>query len=284
MSSKITVAMVNQFSANVFHLSQQKGSRLSGSVRNEMQHAEFAFWERLGATNAVRKVSRHGDTPLVESDHSRRRVGLHDYEIADLIDTEDRIRTLIDPEGPYAQSFAYAMGRSKDDEIIDAALGTADTGKDGGTPVALPASQFIGAVQDGASPAALGDLDVKTLIKVKSLFGQNDVDEDIPLHIAVTQKQIDNLLRQTSITSSDYNTVKALVEGKVDYYMGFRFHRIQRLKTGGAGGSWCVQSSPIFWELPRYCRWRFCHPRCPPRQTQRQRGRDETHRRNRPAQ
>jgi hypothetical protein len=234
MSSLITEAFVKQYSANIFHLSQQKGSRLRSFVRSEAQKSKYEFFERLGATAAVLKASRHGDTPLMNSDHSRRRVGLADYEWADMIDNEDKIRTLIDPQSAYVQSAMMAMGRSMDDVIIEAALGTAYSGEEGATSVILPASQYVGAVVSGTP--AVSNLNVETLIRVKSKFGVNDVDSEIPLHIAVTQSQIDAMLGQTSVTSADYNNVKALVEGKVDTFMGFKFHRIQRLPTAGSGG------------------------------------------------
>jgi len=232
MSSLITEAFVKQYSANIFHLSQQKGSKLRSFVRSEMQKGKYEFFERLGATAAVLKASRHGDTPLMNSDHSRRRVGLADYEWADMIDNEDKIRTLIDPQSAYVQSAMMAMGRSMDDVIIEAALGTAYSGEEGATSVVLPASQFIGAV----ASSAVSNLNVATLIKIKSKFGVNDVDAEIPLHIAVTQSQIDALLGDSQVTSADYNNVKALVEGKVDSFMGFKFHRLQRLPTSGSGG------------------------------------------------
>jgi hypothetical protein len=232
MSSLITQAFVAQFTANIFHLSQQKGSRLRGFVRNEKQQGNVEYFERLGATAAVKKTNRHGDTPLVNSDHSRRAVYLNDYEWADLIDKQDKVRTLIDPANPYVQSAMMALGRSMDDEIIAAALGTAYAGVAGGTSVILPATQYMGAV----AASAVSNLNVDTLIKVKSLFGQADVDPELPLHIAVTQKQIDALLAITQVTSADYNNVKALVEGKVDTFMGFKFHRIERLPTAGSGG------------------------------------------------
>jgi hypothetical protein len=233
MSSLITEAFVKQYSNNIFHLSQQKGSRLRSFVRQDgQQKGEFAFFERLGATSAQRKASRHGDTPLMNSDHSRRRCGLFDYEWADLIDNEDRVRTLINPDNAYVQSAMMALGRSMDDEIISAALGSAYSGVDGGTAVILPATQYVGAV----ASSAVSNLNVDTLIKVKSLFGKADVDSEIPLHIAVTQSQIDALLGQTQVTSADFNSVKALVEGKVDTFMGFKFHRLQRLPVSGAGG------------------------------------------------
>lgn len=234
MSNTIDQAFVKQYTANIFHLSQQKGSRLRAAVRNETQKGEVEFFERLGSTTAVRKASRHGDTPLVNSQHSRRACFMNDYEWADLIDKEDRVRTLIDPTNPYVQSAMMALGRTIDEEIIAAALGSSYGGKEGTTAVPLPAGQFIGAVNYG-SPAALSDLNVKTLIKVKSLFGINEVDPSIKLHIAVSQKQIDALLNETQVTSSDFAAIKALVQGEVNEFMGFTFHRTQLLpNTGGA--------------------------------------------------
>lgn len=224
MSNQITTAFVKQFSANVFHLSQQKGSRLAPLVRNESQKAISAFYERMGKTSAVLKTVRHGDTPLVNSEHSRRMVTMVDYEWADLVDDQDKIRMLISPESMYAQAAMWALGRTKDDLIIAAAVGTAYSGVDGATSVVMPNSQKIGATNGTiASP-----LNVKTLRFVNSKFGQNDVDEE-ERYLCCSQKQLDNLLAETEVTSSDYASVKALVDGKVDTFMGFKFVRSQRL-------------------------------------------------------
>lgn len=225
MSSQITTAFVQQYGENVFHLSQQKGSRLAPAVRNETQQGKARFFDRLGKTAAVKKNNRHGDTPLVESAHSRRMVTLVDYEWADLIDDQDKIRTLISPESIYAQAAMWALGRSKDDEIIAAAGGNSFSGEDGSTTVALPNTQKIGA-QNGTAATRLN---VKTLREVQEVFGENDVDEDEMRYIAVSQKQLTSMLGETEVTSSDFNSVKALVQGDVDTFLGFKFIRTQRL-------------------------------------------------------
>lgn len=232
MSNLYPQAFVKGYSANVFHLSQQKGSRLRAFVRNETQNAEVDFYDRLGPTAAIKRVSRHSDTPLVNSDHSRRGVRMNDYEWADLIDKEDMIRSLQDPTSPYAMAAAMALGRSMDDEIIEAALGTALYGAEGELSQAMTAGQFIGAV----ASSAVSNLNVATLIKVKEKFGINDVDESIPLHIAVSQRQITGLLGETQVTSADYNGIKALVHGEVDTFMGFKFHRLERIKKSTTDG------------------------------------------------
>jgi hypothetical protein len=227
MSVNITQAYEKQFSANVFHLSQQKGSRLQGAVRNETQKGVSAFYDRLGKTAAVKKTNRHADTPLVNSDHSRRMVTMVDYEWADLIDDQDKIRTLISPESLYAQAAMWALGRAKDDEIIKAASGTAYSGEDGSTSVTLGSGQKWVAV----SGAAGVKMNVDHLRLIAAVFGGNDVDEEEEKYICVTQNQLTALLAITQITSSDYNTVKALVDGKIDTFMGFKFIRSQRLTT-----------------------------------------------------
>jgi len=50
MSFQITEAFVQQYTSNVFHLSQQKGSRIRAAVRSEMQKGKRAFYDRLGPT------------------------------------------------------------------------------------------------------------------------------------------------------------------------------------------------------------------------------------------
>ena len=44
-----------------------------------------------------------------------------------------------------------------------------------------------------------------------------------------------DLLALEKITSADYATVKALVQGAIDTFMGFKFVRSQRLGTDGSG-------------------------------------------------
>lgn len=235
MAATAPLWFVNQFKNNVFFSAQQKGSRLRNFVRNETQNALMAFYDGLGATDVTELVSRHSDTQYTNSQHLRRAVIMRDFTWADLVDNADKIRTLNSMENSYAQAAMWAMGRRIDKTIIEAALGSALSGYDGGNPTSstiLPASQYIGSV----SGSAFTNLNLETLIKVKSKFGINDVDDSERLHIAVSQKQIDGLLNDTKVTSSDYNTVKALVQGEIDTFMGFKFHRTQLLPVGGAGG------------------------------------------------
>jgi hypothetical protein len=141
MSINITTSFVEQYSSNVNLLSQQMGSKLRSSVDEESIVGKNAFFEQIGSTAAVLRTSRHGDTPQIDTPHSRRRVSLSDYEWADLIDDQDKVRALVDPTSAYAKNAAAAMNRAMDDVIITAFNASASTGVAGGTSTALPSSQ-----------------------------------------------------------------------------------------------------------------------------------------------
>ena len=222
MSSNITTAFVQQYSANVQMLSQQMGSLLRDKVRVESVVGKNAFFDQVGSVTAQLKVSRHSDTPQIDTPHSRRRVSLADYEFADLIDQQDKVRLLIDPTSSYAQAAAMAMGRAMDDVIITAALGTSFTGETGSTSTSLPAAQKI-------AEAGTDGLTIAKLRTAKEKFDLASVDPSIQRYMIVSPRQITDLLGTTSVTSSDFNTVKALVQGEVDSFMGFKFITSNRL-------------------------------------------------------
>lgn len=221
MSTSVTTAFVQQYSANVQMLSQQMGSRLRDTVRVENITGKNAFFDQVGVATAQLRTTRHADTPQIDTPHARRRVSLADYEYADLIDDQDKVRMLIDPTSSYAQAAAAAMGRAMDDVIITAALGTAFTGETGSTSTSFAAANQI------ANGSA--DMSVAKLIQAKKILDLADVDPSIPRYIAVGPNQIEALLNTTSVTSSDFNTVKALVQGEIDTFMGFKFIVTNRL-------------------------------------------------------
>jgi|TARA_E500000318_G_scaffold98107_1_gene99182 hypothetical protein len=226
MSVQITTAFIEQYKSNVFHLAQQKGSRLRDAVRTETVVGKSHFFERIGSTAALKRTSRHSDTPRVDTPHSRRKVSMDDYDWADLIDQEDKVRMLISPQSEYAQAGAWAMGRAMDDAIIDAASGNAFGGVAGGTTVALPSGQKI--VHGSAG------LSVTKLIEAKEILDAADIDPEEERYLVCTSKQLSDLLAITQITSADFNSVKALVQGEIDTFMGFNFIRTERLDTNSS--------------------------------------------------
>ena len=220
-----------QYGANVYHMAQQKGSVLRYRVKLVDMKGEARFFDRVKPTTAVRSTSRYADTPLVHTEFDRRAMHAQEYIWADMIDWQDDLNVFIDPTSDAVAMGGYALGRILDDIIIaNAFTGPAYSGKDGLTQVAFPATQQI-AVTVGGNGSNVG-LNIEKLIQARSLFGKADIDLDDPENtpcMAVTQSQLDDLLRTTQATSADYNSVKALVDGTIHRFMGFEFVRCGRL-------------------------------------------------------
>lgn len=229
MSFDVSTAFVQQYTTNVALLLQQRGSKLRDccTVGSYTGKAAKAV-EQVGAVTAQVRTTRHSDTPLISTPHDARWVFPTDYEWADMVDDQDKLRMLIDPTSPYAMNGAYALGRAMDDLIITAALGDSKTGENGTTTTA-----FATATQQIAAGGA--GMTIAKLRQAKKIFMRNEIDSDMdPLYIAMTAEQIEDLLATTEVTSSDYNTVKALVQGDIDTFMGFKFVQIERLGVDGS--------------------------------------------------
>ena len=228
MSHQIPMAFVSKYRADVQLLLQQKQSKFEPYVRVESQSAQYDFYEEIGPVSAQPWGPRHGDTPLMETPHLRRRVGMSPWIWADLIDKPDRLRMLIVPDGPYTTNAVQAFNRRKDDIIIASAFAPAATGHEGNTAVPFPESQWL---RNGDIKTATGSerITVALLTQIKEMFWNNDVDEEEQLIMAVAPNSIATLLMDEKVTSADYNSIKALVQGDIDTFMGFKFLRTTRL-------------------------------------------------------
>jgi hypothetical protein len=243
MSFEITEAFVDEFHSNVVHLSQQKGSKLQDKVRRETQGGEADFFDRIGAVDAQLKTGRHSDTTYMNTPHSRRKVTTSPYFFADLVDKEDKVKVLNSPESEYLIAALNALGRGKDDEIIAAALGSAWGGDRGQTEVPLPTSQKL-AAHDGSTTTGVG-LNVDTLVRANFKFENNEVDSDIKKYFAINSYAKMALLGNTEITSIDFNSVKALVSGSVNEFMGFEFVSLERLPRSASNVTYTVTDGTV---------------------------------------
>ena len=222
MANTVAKAFVEQFKSNVVHLAQQRGSRLRDKVRVEQVVGKQHNFERIGTSAAVAKTTQHTATPVVDVPHSRRVCSMTDWHWADLIDQEDKIRMLINPQSEYTKTAAWAMGRKWDDLIIAAMSGNSVDGD--GANVGLPAAQEIAHGSAGIT--------VAKILSAREILLANDVDEENDtMYFAVSAEELTALLNITEVKSADYNTIKALAKGDVSDFCGFKFVRTQQLST-----------------------------------------------------
>jgi hypothetical protein len=240
MPVTIDQVTAQQYSKSVYLLSQQMGSKYEMCVRKEtVSNAEAAYFDTLAEDDdTAQKTGRHQGTPISEAEFGRRKVIPYPWTNKKVLDKEDLDRMLPDPRNALAQNQARSLGRKKDDLIIAAALGNAAIGKTGASTVALD-DESIGLNSDGSvttlgtAPAYAGasstGLTKAKMLKMMQLFNEADVDPDIMKYWAVAPSDIEYMLSLTEVGSADYNTVKALQQGKMDAFAGFMFKWSNRL-------------------------------------------------------
>ena len=236
MSFSVDTAFVNSYHGQLEHIFQQRGSKLRGTLREVTQNSEYDYWDRLGVATVNAITTRHGDTPHNEIEHTRRRNQVVGYDTNEYFDNQDKLRMIIDPKSGYAEAQAFALGRKMDDVIIAGLLGTAYSGKSGGTSLdfAGDGGQTVAVDYLEAGGAANSNLTIAKLRRALYLLEANDAIMDGELvHVVAHPSQKQALLRTTEVTSEDYNTVKALVNGSVDTFMGFKFVWTTRVPTSG---------------------------------------------------
>jgi hypothetical protein len=236
MSSSINLAFVEDFESSVHHLGQQDYSTVMGNVRYRAGTGDIYTFNRMGASDMGTKTVRHSATPInnVASSVRKGQVITHDW--GEAVDQSDIARILIDPDSEYKKAAAAAYGRRIDRTVYSAAVSDTAT-TDGTAAVAFPAGQKIG--------NGLAALSVDYLRQAKRKHDEAEIMGD--RFIAVSAAGLEDLLAITEVASVDYNSVKALVQGELDTFMGYKFIRTEQGPSVGFGDDNVVARGALCW-------------------------------------
>ena len=219
-------------------LLQQKVSALEKLVTVDRDcKGEVKFIDQYGVLDFKEKTTRMGSTTLDEAPTLRRSMRPRIFTKAVGFDEFDatKLGDLDLPVSKTLEGLRMAANRKMDDVMIAAFLGQNFVGKDGTTAVAFPADRVVAKDYVESGTKAASGLTLAKLRRTLQMFQEADAwTEDSAaagdqLVFACSSAQILNLLSTTEVTSYDYNSVKALVDGKVDTFMGFKFVRTERL-------------------------------------------------------
>lgn len=229
MSANDTTYFVEQYSTVLEALLQQMDARLRPYVMvGNHVGTGAAVVDQYGEINAYAPVGRN--SPLVGQDvtANRRWVYPSDKEIVRFVNNFDKLRMLIDPTSEFMRGVAMGMARAEDDLIISAFFATAQTGVSGGTSTSHSnqVTVSIGGTNSG--------LNVDKLLRAKRLLAAAHVDPSEEIYCAVSARQIEDLLKQAQVVSSDFNSVKPLVDGKVTRFLGINFIPTERLEISSS--------------------------------------------------
>lgn len=231
MSFQVNVAQVQQYKGVVEHLLQQMPSRLLPCVTSSHEYVGkgIKFIEQIGSVEAQERVTRHADVIPVSVPHDSRWFHPKDYEVAELVDDQDKLRMLYDPTGYYAQSFVAAHKRKIDGVILDAMFANAFTGENGTTSTPFPtATQQI--VSGG-----LG-LTVDKMIETREKLRAAEVDDDDPMFMALTAKDETSLFHEIQVVNTQWSGQERPVmkSGKLESFLGFNFVHTELIRLAGA--------------------------------------------------
>lgn len=230
MSVNIPNHYAQQFATNIALLLQQKDSRLRGLVMDGQHVGEQASpVDQFDSVEMQAVTGRFEPMNRVDADATRRWVTPEDYDLAQLIDSFDKLRLITDPQSAYVMNAVQGAKRKMDDVIIKNFFSAAKTGKTGSSSTSFPSTQQV-AVNQGASSNT--GLTVAKLREARRILRANEVDLDAdPIYAAISSKQEDNLLAEAQVISLDFNDRPVLVDGKLKSFLGINFVPSERLLT-----------------------------------------------------
>lgn len=259
---------------------QQFDSKLLPYFERTTQEGEFDYYDRISIADDMQlNATRFGQNPHSDMDYDRRRTQIFEYENGHMLDPKDLARVANDPSNEITRAFLAAAHRKLDDIIIEGLFSRVYTGKKGEQPIDFVNSVGSGKIRVGdkskgnTTPIATGGvwevqsgayegiqvaadytgtgtaadsgLTLKKLRAVRSAMVRMEAASlDEPLNVFITEKQFDDLLGINEVVNADFAIRKALAEGKVTEYGGFRFIHCQRLPFDANGKRRCVVAKP----------------------------------------
>ena len=214
MSISLSNAFVTLFDAEVKQAFQGK-AMLVGAVRQRRGvEGSTVKFPKVGKGVGTPRIAQSDVTPLNVA-FSSITCTLADYNAAEYSDIFNQAKVNFDERQELVQVLSNAIGRRQDQMILDAL---------GNTSTSLTVSNDIGGSDT--------NMNVAKLREAKKLLDKNNVPPE-GRHIILHANGLSSLLSETAVTSSDFNTVKALVAGEINTFLGFTFHILGDRSEGG---------------------------------------------------
>lgn len=209
MSAGLSAVAKTEFDTEVKHAYQ--GMRtLRDCVKTRLNVVGDKYDFRLmGKGAATQRTGSSADVVPMGIAHSLKQATLTDYEAPEYTDIFDQATVNFDEVVELAQTIAGAMGRRDDQSIIDA-LATTTTTVGAGTQ-ALDLATITAAA--------------KALNKVEAPMEDR--------YFVVHEGGLNQILNDSTITSADYNSVRLLMSGEIDTFMGFKWKIIGSSRAEG---------------------------------------------------
>ncbi len=214
MAQLISNAFVTLFDAEVKQ-AYQASRALAGLVRerNGVEGSTVKF-PKIGKGSATIRVPQTDVSPLNVS-YSQVTATMADWNAAEYSDIFHQAKVNFDERRELVSVVSNAIGRRMDQILLDALAASSTS---------LTVSNDIGGTDT--------NLNVAKLRRAKKLLDAANV----PMEgrcIVISASGLEGLLGETQTTSADFNSVRALVSGDIDTFLGFKFVTIGDRSEGG---------------------------------------------------
>jgi hypothetical protein len=230
MPDQLPTYFETEYSKNWEMLAQQMDSRLGASVTPTTITGKRRKFNQLDEGEMSEVTERKGDTPDGDSTGQSYWIFRRKFEKVIVFDEDDEIQlgTIALPDSDEVASMAAASNRTKDRVIIQAFDGTRYIGENGTTSDSFLAAMSIAVDYVASGSTANSGLTLAKISRAKKLLDEQEVD-DGDRYFAHSSQQLQDMLLVDKMTSEDYASVKALVDGKIDRFLGFKFVRTELL-------------------------------------------------------
>lgn len=209
MSKHLSAAASQEFDSNVKHKYQKRGGLAQFVTRRENVTGDTYNFRLMGKGLANKKSTSEDVTPMNVT-HTKPQAVLENWNAPEYTDIFDAKEVNFDEVNELQETIAGAIGRREDQLIIDACDA---------------ASAYAGTVATSVGGTD-SNLNTAKLRRASRFLNQKGV----PMsgrHIMVSALNLEAMLGTTEATSADYNTVRALVNGEINTFVGFQFHIIE---------------------------------------------------------
>jgi hypothetical protein len=214
MAISVSNAFVTLFDAEVKQAYQGESAlRNTVRLRTGVEAATHKF-PKIGKGVATVRVPQTDVTPLNVT-YAQVTCTLSDYIAAEYSDIFNQAKINFDERQELVQVVSKSIARRQDQMIIDALTNSSTS---------LTVASSIG----GANT----NLNLDKLLSAKKQLDANNV-PPTDRFVVIHANNLASLLDETEVKSSDFNTVKALVAGQLDTYLGFKFITIGDRSEGG---------------------------------------------------
>ncbi len=209
MSQALSTVASEQFDSEVKHAYQgMKTLRECITSRLGIEGDKYDF-RLMGKGSATVRTGSSADVVPMGITHSLKVATLLDYEAPEYTDIYDSKTVNFDEVAQLAKTIAGAMGRRDDQSIIDA-MDTTTTTVGAGTQA----------------------LDLATITAAAKALNSVEAPMEDRFFV-ITEGGLNQLLNDSTITSADYNSVRLLMSGEIDSFMGFKWKMIGSARAEG---------------------------------------------------